>query len=512
MDINESFRSAYGVVTTETKGILPFYFIGMGVPAVLRVSYLVTAALVYLALLRREAIAEVNDILESIDVEEFEQNPEPLAERYAEEFDRIAELLFVPEVITIITVSLAVTVVLAIVLNGVVGAGKVHALYSAFTDDDPVRDGVSGIARDASTFILLSVVEIGAILTVLSVLSVFGLVVTSLLGGALAAVVGFLFLLIILFAVLAVHMLFVFAPQSVVIEDKGAAEAIKRNVDFVRDNPVEFVAYIIFFFAAGIGISTISGFFGALGAPVAFAVIWFMAFSPFIGAVKVDMYTRYSKGGDEIAFQPVEPTTDRVVDALRRGLRETADFTKSALPYLAIVLAVFFGSIAFTRLYLSAAEIGFETSIARRIEATSPLGSFVNYSTNNWMVAIAQSYAGLAVAIPALVSVFYNGALLGFFMATEVDLVEFIAFVVPHGLIEMPAFLVSGALGLHLGVVVWKHIRGRLSRDELSDEIERAYHVLLGLGVLFVVAGFVESFFSPYYYRLFLTSTFDVVL
>lgn len=512
MDINDSFRSAYGVVTTKPQSILPFYFIGVSVPAVLRVSYLLTLALVYLALLRREAIGEINDIVEGMNVEDFEQNPELISERYAEELDRIAELLLVPEVIAIITASLVFVILLALVLNAVVGAGQVHALYSAFIDGSPIRDGVSGIARDALTFVTLTLVEVGAIVAAISVLSVIGLTVTSAMGGIMAAAFGFLSVLMIISAVLLIHILFIFAPQSVVIDDNGASEAVKSNVEFLLDNPVEFVAYVIFFVAAIIGISAVSGFFSALGAPIAFAFIWFLAFSPFIGAVKVDMYTRYSEGEDEITFQPIEPNTDRVVGAFRRGLRETAEFTKSAFPYIVVVVAIFFGSIAVTWLYLSATEIGFETSIARRIEAVSPIGSFVNYSTNNWMVAIAQSYAGLALAVPAFVSIFYNGANLGFLMATEANPTELIAFVVPHGVVEIPAFFISGALGLHLGVVVWKHIRGNLTMYQVSNEIERAYYVLLGLGVLFVVAGFIESFFSPYYYRFFLTSTFDVVL
>ncbi|CDK40609.1 uncharacterized protein BN903_59 [Halorubrum sp. AJ67] len=75
---------------------------------------------------------------------------------------------------------------------------------------------------------------------------------------------------------------------------------------------------------------------------------------------------------------------------------------------------------------------------------------------------------------------------------------------VPHGIFEIPALVVSGALGVHLGVVSWRTFRGRASRERFADALETAFWVTVGLGILLGVAGIVEGFVSPYYWRPFL--------
>jgi uncharacterized membrane protein SpoIIM required for sporulation len=141
-----------------------------------------------------------------------------------------------------------------------------------------------------------------------------------------------------------------------------------------------------------------------------------------------------------------------------------------------------------------------ETSIADRLKGVSPFGEFINYTANNWAVGVAQSYAGYVFGVATVVSLVFNGSLLGFLAATEVNLVELVAFVVPHGVIEIPALLISGGLGLHLAGVAVGYVRGDVSTEDVADETRRAYRVLVGLLVLFGVAGFVEGFVSPYYY------------
>lgn len=78
---------------------------------------------------------------------------------------------------------------------------------------------------------------------------------------------------------------------------------------------------------------------------------------------------------------------------------------------------------------------------------------------------------------------------------------ELVAFVVPHGVLEVSAIVLAGALGLSLGATAWRRVRGRASRRELADAVDRGFWVLVGLAVVLVVAGLIEGFVSPYYYR-----------
>jgi uncharacterized membrane protein SpoIIM required for sporulation len=67
--------------------------------------------------------------------------------------------------------------------------------------------------------------------------------------------------------------------------------------------------------------------------------------------------------------------------------------------------------------------------------------------------------------------------------------------------IEIPSLLISGALGIHLGLVAVRYVRGSLNVGDITGEVERAYNVLIGLLLLFVIAGLIEGLFSPYYYE-----------
>jgi uncharacterized membrane protein SpoIIM required for sporulation len=499
MDINESFRSAYATLVSEPSSVLPFYLMSVSVPAVARVAPLVTGVLVYLALLRRGSIEEIRSAFGELPLDELE-NPEGFGglEGTQDEFVELLDLIFVPEVVAIIAVALVVFVVVIVVLNAAVGAGQVGAVYGVLRGaEEPVERGVVSVFEHTSTFILLFVVEAIAVLSLTGFLLGVGAVAASyggLLGAALALVVA----LIWLGAVTGVHVFFIFAPQSVVVDGAGLRGALRGNLDFITENPTEFVAYLIFAFAALVGFGSVAGFLNVLGAPTAVTVVGFLVFSPFVAVVKTDMYTRHA--GDDVAVPDASLDRRRVTGALREGLDEVRSFV-SAHPLLVVASGVLFaGSAVVAWEATQTAGVGMETSIADRLEGASPLGEFVNYTANNWAVGVAQSYAGYVFGVATVVSLVFNGSLLGFLAATEVNLVELVAFVVPHGVIEIPALLISGGLGLHLAGVAVGYVRGDVSTEDVADETRRAYRVLVGLLVLFGVAGFVEGFVSPYYY------------
>ena len=507
MDINDAFGSAYAAVVSKPSKILPFYFMSVSVPAVARAAPLIAGVFVYLALLRRGRIGEIRSALEDASIED---PPSVLPfegggfgsegfERTTDAFTEVFELVFVPEVVAVVGVSALVFVVLLVGLNAAVSAGQVGAVYGVLTGaDDPVADGVGSVFENTSTFAFLFVVEAAVVLAATAVFAGVGAFVAS-LGGFVAAALGVLLGLLWLLTVATVHVFFVFAPQSVVVDDTGLRGALRGNFDFVVENTVEFVAYLIFAFAALVGFGSVAGFLNVLGAPAAVTVVGFVVFSPFVAVVKTDMYVRHA--GEEVALSGGDSVDGRrILDSLRGGLDEVRGFV-AGRPFLVVVSGVFLiGTAVVTWEATRAAEVGIETSIANRLEGTSPFGEFVNYTANNWAVGVAQSYAGFAFGIATVVSLAFNGFFLGFLAATEANLAELVAFVIPHGVIEIPALLISGALGLHLGGVAVAYARGDTRVEGVADEVRKAYRVLLGLFVLFAVAGFVEGFVSPYYY------------
>jgi uncharacterized membrane protein SpoIIM required for sporulation len=92
----------------------------------------------------------------------------------------------------------------------------------------------------------------------------------------------------------------------------------------------------------------------------------------------------------------------------------------------------------------------------------------------------------------------FNGLIVGALGGVGLfDVRVFAAFILPHGVIEVPALSVSGGLGLFLGAQTVRYLRGSINRAALAATIQRAFYVLLGLLPVFVVAGFVEAFFTP---------------
>jgi stage II sporulation protein M len=113
---------------------------------------------------------------------------------------------------------------------------------------------------------------------------------------------------------------------------------------------------------------------------------------------------------------------------------------------------------------------------------------FVVIFLNNAFTCFLDIILGPLLGIFPLFSVILNGGLIGWF-AHEEGLIVFLA-VVPHGMFEIPAFLLSAAIGLKLGREVLKGKEERHLRDELRKGL-RAYLILVLL--LLLIAALIES-------------------
>ena len=107
---------------------------------------------------------------------------------------------------------------------------------------------------------------------------------------------------------------------------------------------------------------------------------------------------------------------------------------------------------------------------------------------NNAFTCFIDILSGPLVGIVPLFSAFVNGGIVGWFVQKEGAIV--LIAIIPHGVFEIPAFLISAAIGLRLGREVFR------SRDErdLGGEIKRGLWVFLTLVLpLLVIAAIIES-------------------
>jgi uncharacterized membrane protein SpoIIM required for sporulation len=82
----------------------------------------------------------------------------------------------------------------------------------------------------------------------------------------------------------------------------------------------------------------------------------------------------------------------------------------------------------------------------------------------------------------------------------------FVAAIFPHGSIELPSFIIAGSTGVKLGVAFLRaHGFSTKNKEGAPDsDIERFHevaretiYVLVGLAVLFLIAGFIEGNITP---------------
>jgi uncharacterized membrane protein SpoIIM required for sporulation len=122
--------------------------------------------------------------------------------------------------------------------------------------------------------------------------------------------------------------------------------------------------------------------------------------------------------------------------------------------------------------------------------------------THNTQVALTTLALGMTFGFGTIVLLFYNGVILG---AVAYDYIHagqtvfLMGWLLPHGVIEIPAILVGGQAGLVIAyaLIGWG---SRVSRAERLRIVSRDVVTLaLGAAVMLVWAGVIESFLSQYH-------------
>jgi uncharacterized membrane protein SpoIIM required for sporulation len=119
--------------------------------------------------------------------------------------------------------------------------------------------------------------------------------------------------------------------------------------------------------------------------------------------------------------------------------------------------------------------------------------------TNNLSVCFGAFAGGILFGLLTVYSMFFNGLLLGVIGVAcqqhgmSLDLWSFVA---PHGSLELPSIVLSGAAGLRLGYgVLFPGLYRR--RDSIARAGVEAARLVSGVIPLLVIAGTLEGFFSP---------------
>jgi uncharacterized membrane protein SpoIIM required for sporulation len=122
--------------------------------------------------------------------------------------------------------------------------------------------------------------------------------------------------------------------------------------------------------------------------------------------------------------------------------------------------------------------------------------------THNTRVSIFTLALGMTWGVGTLLMLFYNGIMLG---GVAVDYIRagqtkfLLGWLMPHGVIEIPAILIAGQAGLLLASALIGWGRRTPLRTRLREITPEVVTLIIGVGLLLVWAGFVEAFLSQYH-------------
>jgi uncharacterized membrane protein SpoIIM required for sporulation len=122
--------------------------------------------------------------------------------------------------------------------------------------------------------------------------------------------------------------------------------------------------------------------------------------------------------------------------------------------------------------------------------------------TNNTRVSILALALGTTWGIGTVILLFYNGVILGAIICDYVragQAVFLMGWLLPHGVVEIPAILIAGQAGLLLGqaLIGWNSSENVTQR--LRSITGSLVTLITGTSVLLLWAGLVEAFFSQYH-------------
>ena len=163
-----------------------------------------------------------------------------------------------------------------------------------------------------------------------------------------------------------------------------------------------------------------------------------------------------------------------------------------------IFIISIFGGYVFAQYYPSETQMLIEEIKSMFIfeEEPTSLELFLFIFENNVSKLLLLLPLGIFAGLLPLFSVFTNGLILGVFaqiVSSNISWTFFFLGIMPHGIIEIPVLVVSGAIGIRIGkVAVWRLFS---KKESLISELSKAlkFFVLVLIPLIFIAA-LIESF------------------
>lgn len=187
------------------------------------------------------------------------------------------------------------------------------------------------------------------------------------------------------------------------------------------------------------------------------------------------------------------------------------DFIKTYLnktKALSIIVIVFFITSFFAGYFLAhtypekTKELIYDSlkNVLEPAKAYSSFQLFAYIFFKNLTVAILTIFLGIIFGVIPVLIIMINGLILGvvsFIILEQFDMLVLLSGIIPHGIIEIPAFILSTASGL----LLWRSIWQRLLYDK--GELDKEFISIISFFVLVItpmiaIAALIETFITPH--------------
>lgn len=130
-------------------------------------------------------------------------------------------------------------------------------------------------------------------------------------------------------------------------------------------------------------------------------------------------------------------------------------------------------------------------------EQTPPAMAVILF-INNFEASVLLFIGGATFGVVTLLILMANGVIIGSVMEYAIEKQGFAAVmagIVPHGIFEIPAFIISSSLGFLLAESLWLEYKGQEDAAEYAKKLGRYY--VMTVVPLLAAAAIIEAFITP---------------
>jgi stage II sporulation protein M len=175
---------------------------------------------------------------------------------------------------------------------------------------------------------------------------------------------------------------------------------------------------------------------------------------------------------------------------------------KEVMPSLLVTVVLFAVCLSFGLISPPSESVEMLSDIAETVErlmSLSPSQLLIIIFLNNSIKCLIAMVLGIALGLPPLIFICFNGYLVGLVVAalrSTIDPLIIIASLVPHGIIEIPVLLLSSAMGIAIGFESFKWLVKRESA--VRSRLKWCLGIYLKWCILaLLAAAIIEIFLTP---------------